>query len=225
MVLFFYFKRDEPSQNSFVAAVRSLLYQALSCDLVDGEMLMTYLFQEAFGPHRIALSRGSKARDLLAIALQAVQYKSGNIERPIYIVLDGLDECEPQEERGVLSKVQDVLKDVRNGGYNIRCLFVGQHDGPSDTELRNVPAIHLDTSSIGEDIDAYVSYYLTKKSAELLEREDLMNDILEDQGSDDSECDTTAFANRADRRECARRIITKAEGTPDSIVKSSEEFT
>ena len=86
-LVFFYCRYNDPRRNSFVAIVRSLVLQLLHQD----ESLLPYLFEVASSSGESILSAPSIAKELLEIAVRAFDQ--------VYIIVDGIDECEKAEKK------------------------------------------------------------------------------------------------------------------------------
>jgi hypothetical protein len=87
-------------------------------------------------------------RDLLETALKSSE--------KVYIVLDGLDECDPPEKKSIISWFQSVVASLPDTEFDsIRCLFISQDDGEIGKLLSKTPAIHINPDNTRQDIQAY----------------------------------------------------------------------
>jgi hypothetical protein len=143
---YFYCRYKDTQRCTFNAVARAILAQLLS----QNEDLLPYLFEKASTNGEVALESPILTKELLETALKSWE--------KVYIVLDGLDECDPHEKRAIVSWFQSAvaaLPDIELG--TIRCLFVSQDDGEIGKLLSKTPAIRMKPDDTKLDIQAYAT--------------------------------------------------------------------
>jgi hypothetical protein len=85
--VFFYCRNNDTRRNSFIAVARSLLLQLLHLD----ESIPSYLFDEASSSGDTTLSSPVIAKDLLEVSIKFFN--------KVYIIVDGIDECEKKHKK------------------------------------------------------------------------------------------------------------------------------
>ncbi|KAH7329590.1 hypothetical protein B0I35DRAFT_420512 [Stachybotrys elegans] len=130
-VLFFYCKHKEEGRDSFIGVARALLVQMLG----QRPYLLSLLYEKASTDSSVVLKSEAAAKDLMKLGF--CSYKQ------LYIILDGLDECDEVERREIAAWFQAVTDDLLGtGSCSIKCLFVSQHDKISGTDFKGLPAIN-----------------------------------------------------------------------------------
>jgi len=75
----------------------------------------------------------------------------------IYIIVDGLDECNREEEKKILDFLLSIVKVTQNSQQNsMQCAFVSQSDAVTAKALRDLPTIEITAQHNHEDIAAFV---------------------------------------------------------------------
>jgi hypothetical protein len=95
-VIFFYCRYLDSERSTFLGVARGLLSQLLSQD----DALLSYLHDKASTSGQTTLSTASIATDLLEISIK-------NCDK-LYVVIDGLDECERDERRQIVAFFEDL---------------------------------------------------------------------------------------------------------------------
>jgi hypothetical protein len=161
---FFYCKHKDAQRSTFNAVARGILAQLLR----QNEDLLPYLFEKASMSGEVVLESPALTKELLETAL-----KSSEI---VYIVLDGLDECDPQEKKAIISWFQSVATSLSETEFDsIRCLFISQDDGEIGKLLSKVPAISIKPDDTRVDIEAYAAIW----SKKIQDKFDLFDDRRE----------------------------------------------
>jgi hypothetical protein len=94
----------------------------------------------------------------------------------VYIVLDGLDECDAHEKRAIISWFQSIAAPLLDTELDsIRCLFISQDDGEIGRLLSKIPAIRIKPEDVRLDIQTYAAFW----SDEIQKKFDLTNDKRE----------------------------------------------
>ncbi|KAI0188850.1 WD40 repeat-like protein [Astrocystis sublimbata] len=143
-IAYFYFKQTEPNKVSHNNLLRALLLQLAEQD----STISDHLLGITSGIDAINLRSSQKLEGLVKTALESFSRS--------YIVLDGLDECAPEEAKKVLNWFLSLTDNGRTGAKTmLRVLFCGQRDGTLDKLLSDQPSISLEVPEHTEDINQY----------------------------------------------------------------------
>ncbi|KAF3915933.1 hypothetical protein AA313_de0205750 [Arthrobotrys entomopaga] len=160
VVVFFYFRRASKDDDSKTkdGMLRSLLAQLLDQD----DTLLEYLYQQlaSFGDNPVLTEQ---------LLEELAKYSLQRQER-VWLVLDGLDECDEvyeadkMESRCIIRWCEELLSSGSSHNHCVRIMLSAQRDGQIDRLLGHYPAINLDNSySHIYDIEEY-----TKSRASLI---------------------------------------------------------
>jgi hypothetical protein len=168
---FFYCKHKDSQRSTFNAVARAILAQLLS----QNEDLLPYLFEKASTSGEVVLESPALTKELLEIALKSSE--------KVYIILDGLDECDPREKKAIILWFQSVVTALPDTEPDsIRCLFVSQDDGEVGRLLSKIPAIRIKPEDIRADIETYATIWSKKIQGkfDLLDgkREDILKTVI-----------------------------------------------
>ncbi|KAH8690547.1 hypothetical protein BGW36DRAFT_411385 [Talaromyces proteolyticus] len=143
-VLFFYCKHGDQERNSFISIARSLLGQLLRYN----KDLLPYFYNSAVESDTKTLTSISVAQSMLSVAFKS---------RPrIFIVLDGIDECDPDEIKKIIPWFQKEVESINeNGSEGIRCLFISQDDQICRRFLKHTPTVKISSDDNAADIKFY----------------------------------------------------------------------
>ncbi|KAL4886207.1 hypothetical protein BJY04DRAFT_213739 [Aspergillus karnatakaensis] len=144
-IVFFYCKHDDAGRNSFISIARSLIGQLSRCN----KSLLPHLYQCATESEVGTLTSIGAAEDLLGLALRSIQR--------VYIVLDGIDECPPNQSRKIITWFQQQVESINNDSGDARCIFVSQDDQVCNKLLKNTPTLRISQDNNVDDIRAYCS--------------------------------------------------------------------
>lgn len=162
---FFYCKHKDSQRNTFNAVARTIIAQLLT----QNQDLLPYLFEKASTSGEIVLGSPKSIRETLETALKS----SGKV----YIVIDGLDECESQEKKAIIQWFQSVVAALPDHeSDSIRCLFLSQDDGEVGKGFSKTPAIRIRREDTKEDIQQYINIW----SKKIQEKFDLQDSKRED---------------------------------------------
>jgi hypothetical protein len=121
--------------------------------------LLSYLYENAAKNSkagRTTLSDTILANEILETALQSCGGKT------VYLVLDGLDECEREHRKDITKTFQNIIDSIPSSQFGkIRCVFVCQNDGPARRDLAMVPCIQIGMEN-KRDIHDYALYWSAK---------------------------------------------------------------
>ncbi|KAI8951873.1 WD40 repeat-like protein [Xylaria longipes] len=147
-VAYFYFKQKQPNKVSHNSSLRALLLQLVERD----SAISDNLFEKISSIDGVNLRSTKVLEGLVKTTLESYRIS--------YIVLDGLDECAPNEA----AKSVEWFLSLINGGLagtnsTLRVLFCGQRDGTIDKLLSDQSSISLEASGHVEDIRQYCRHF------------------------------------------------------------------
>lgn len=121
---FFYCKHNDNQKNSFVAILRGLLIQLA----LQNEDLLAYIYERCASSNEFTLESPNQLKELVELSLNSCEN--------VYIVVDGLDECEEAEEKKTAIWFRGmVAAAANNASKTLHLLFVSQRDGVLDSIL------------------------------------------------------------------------------------------
>lgn len=97
------------------------------------------------------------------------------------IILDGLDECTPVEERKIIGWLRSVIEPLNrlpNGRKGPRCVFVSQRDATSTKLLRDIPSLSITPTQNHNDILNFVALGGRRLQDKFLLSEDVRDNIV-----------------------------------------------
>lgn len=143
-VVYFYCRHNDPQRNSFLALAKSIIWELASHD----DMLVDHLFEVTTkGPESLQLRTQKFAGKLLETAINA----AGSV----YVVLDGLDECSPLEQKHIVLWFRKYFDSLVANSTPSRCVFFSQHDATTKSLFPKVPTLKITTADTRADIGAY----------------------------------------------------------------------
>lgn len=142
-VIFFYCKHLDKQRDTFTALARSMLVQLLK----QNEDLLSYLYGKCVSSGHISLVSAQLSRELLDIALKSVP--------KIYIIIDGLDECQPSERKAILSFFTSIIESTQPG--TLRGMFVSQDENDIRQLLQRASIVRLTEDDNKQDIRTFAS--------------------------------------------------------------------
>jgi len=128
-----------------MAVLRSILAQMLCTD----SELTAYLFEVASKSGSNTLDNEELAREIFDVAISA-------FDDPLYLILDGLDECPKAEKAPITSFFRSVVaaaNDRKPGA--LRCCFFSQDDNDMGGLLKGIPILTITSSHNKDDILNY----------------------------------------------------------------------
>jgi hypothetical protein len=103
----------------------------------------------------IVLESPVLTKELLETALKS--------SKNVYIVLDGLDECDAHEKRAIISWFQLIAALLLDTELDsIRCLFISQDDREIKRLLSKIPAICIKPEDVRLNIQTYAAFWSSK---------------------------------------------------------------
>lgn len=141
--------------------------------LLDDDLL-TYLYEQASTSGQKVLSTESVARDLLTTAIQSFE--------KLYVVLDGLDECDRDERKHIVSFFDDTWKALpQKDQDSLRCLFLSQSDNIARKDHANMSTLKISEENTRKDIRAYAgarSLEIKKRFALSADQQSMVEDKI-----------------------------------------------
>lgn len=142
-VAFFYCKDQDGHRNKFPSVAKAMLAQLLQ----QNPDILPYLFDECQKSCKVTLVSPKDCARILATVLQAVP--------KTFIIIDGIDECEPKERKVILEFFTSVINDDENERGKLRGLFVSQDLGDIRSALHTAEILRLTEEHSILDIQSY----------------------------------------------------------------------
>jgi hypothetical protein len=144
-VVFFYCKHKQTNRNSFLGVAKSLLVQMLT----QKPEILPHLFEKAALDIRPLISSSQTAQELLKIGF--------TLYEKLFIVLDGLDECEKADRDEIATWFQETIDTfTTTKSCFVKCLFVSQRDGIAFENFQYLQAVHIEKQN-QNDLREYAS--------------------------------------------------------------------
>ncbi|KAF7918225.1 uncharacterized protein EAE98_009837 [Botrytis deweyae] len=166
--IFFYCKYDDKQRDTFLAVARAMLSQLLK----QNEILLPYLYSECINSHSVSLVSHEMCTKLLEVCFETVS-KS---ERT-YLIIDGLDECEPLQRRILLSTLVSIVQKTLYPGM-LRLLIVSQNEPDIKRQLRQCSDLRLSSSCNRCDIEVYSRVWAEKIQQKFVVSDDTKTHII-----------------------------------------------
>lgn len=150
--MYFFCSKDnaEPERADPDSILRCLMRQASS--LPRGPPLHSELARRFELRHREADLSGKDATNIIIETIK---------DRPLtYIVIDALDECNPQKRVDLIRSLKTILADSKS----LVKIFITSRDNHGDItqEMNGYPAVCIDASQNKEDIEYYIRHSVQK---------------------------------------------------------------
>jgi hypothetical protein len=142
-LVYFYCLNGDGQRNSFLALTRSFLNQLFQMD----ESIVSHLYKTAISDSGSCLTIRKIAEELLDVCLKRIG--------PVYIVLDGVDECSELEQKAIISWLRKFVDNSTADAQPSRCLFLSQYDGSTKALLAGIPGMSITANDNKGDIEAY----------------------------------------------------------------------
>ncbi|KAF2661287.1 hypothetical protein K491DRAFT_748233 [Lophiostoma macrostomum CBS 122681] len=157
-VAFFYCRYQDPARNTFLSVARGLLWQLLQQD----EKLLPFLYEKASVCGQNMLSTVVLAKELLETALKN--------SPKLYLIIDGLDECDREERKTVVSELERVCESLpTDDADTLRCLFISQDDNPARKDFAKMSSLKV----TGRELEKDIRMYANARSLEIASKFDL----------------------------------------------------
>jgi hypothetical protein len=146
-VAFCYCKHQDPEKSTFISTLKAFLSQLI----IQQEHLLPFYCEEGISSGEIVLHSAKLCRKLLQYVLQ-------NIPKA-YLILDGLDECGPNERKLILEFFNEAINicDTTKPG-KVR-LLISSRDEPGIKKLLSLGiTVRITEQDTLEDIKNYVTH-------------------------------------------------------------------
>ena len=111
-------------------------------------MLLSYFYEQVYTSGDESLQSVELAQQMLTIALQKFI--------GVYVVIDGLDECQIKEKAIIHSWVSGYVQSLAQSDIDLmRCIFISQADNDCTKLLKRLPTITITNKDNESDITAY----------------------------------------------------------------------
>jgi hypothetical protein len=143
-VLFFYCRHEDKDRNSFVALARAMIGQSV----IQNDSLLPYVYEEAATSGEKPLQTLKRSQEILEKSLKSFDN--------VYIIVDGLDECQPREKKTIASWFHALVYSVsEDDGMKMRCLFLSQIDKETSRLFNGLPSLLIRTADLVRDIKTF----------------------------------------------------------------------
>ena len=139
-IAYFYCKYQDPSRNTFDAVSRGILAQLLH---QNEELLLPFVYECAAKSGENCLRSPTLAKEVLETVLISSE--------PVWIILDGLDECDLKETKKITTWFQN-LADLDPVFQRCRCLYISQDNGEMRKLLPKISKVQIQAQKSGPDI-------------------------------------------------------------------------
>jgi Cdc6-like AAA superfamily ATPase len=150
---YFYCKYGDQQRNSLGAILKALLTQFISRD----GSTTSYIYEECSKSNEAKIESLELLKRMVETTLEGV--------KKIWMIIDGLDECEKKERKKILAWVTTILKMEADGNSTrLRIFLVSQDEGDIRRNLpKSASSISLnDMPQHQEEIRSYTSRKLAK---------------------------------------------------------------
>ena len=142
-VVFFYCKNRDPLKRSFEAVARSLIAQLLKLNPVS----LDYLYQAAVESGERNPSAFKTYTDILK--------NISTTQDLLFIGIDGLDECEQEDRRLIISLIENLSKSL-SPQADVKFLLTSQRIKDLDDSLKSATRFDIRHHHVKQDIQNYV---------------------------------------------------------------------
>ncbi|KAI1128502.1 hypothetical protein F5Y10DRAFT_292051 [Nemania abortiva] len=161
---FIYCKHRDLNKNTFVSVMKAFLSQLLS----QQDHLIPFYYDEGIASGEVVLSSTKLCKKLLRYILQNIP--------EAFLILDGLDECEPDERKLILDFFKEVINlcDSARPG-KVRMLILSRDEPDIKKSLSAATIVRITRQDNLQDIERYIQHRaasIQKKFAPLLSDED-----------------------------------------------------
>lgn len=144
-VCFFYCKYMDSERDSFLRIARTILSQVL----LQNPDLLPYVIE-------VCAKSGSPTLNDVDLAERTLKICLKYCAR-VYVVLDGLDECESHVQKHIVSFFKTLVEAQPPDDVDkIRCVFISQHDHAAEKRLDGIPSFKFTGEQNFDDIKHFV---------------------------------------------------------------------
>lgn len=151
--IYFYCSYQDEQRKKFLSVARALIAQLL----LQNDTLLPYLHEQCLASGQASLVSSQLCEDILKTCLTTMG--------TVYIIIDGIDECDFPERKAILSFVTSLVANSATPG-KLRALFVSQDENDIKKLLRSCTVLRLTDDHNRSDIETYA----TKRSQEIQEK-------------------------------------------------------
>ncbi|KAF2116189.1 hypothetical protein BDV96DRAFT_645526 [Lophiotrema nucula] len=150
-VVFFYCRDQDNTRDTFISVARGLLTQLMQQD----DSLLSYFYEIASRSGQTTLSSPVLAKEILDTATK-------NCEK-LYIIIDGVDECEKEERKDLVSFLVSVWEALPiDEADSLRCMFISQDDSAARKDFSTMVALKITTNDVKHDIRSFARVWSLK---------------------------------------------------------------
>ena len=140
-VVFFYCKHEDKNRNSFVALARAIISQAVT----QNDSLLSYVYEEAATSGEKPLNTLKRSQEILGVALKSLD--------KVYLIIDGLDECPPNEKKIIAPWLQILVRSLsENNHAPMKCVFFSQSDKETGKLFKGLLSVPIRSADLNGDI-------------------------------------------------------------------------
>lgn len=167
IVLFFYCKSGDKEKDNFDSIGRTFLVQLLK---KNKDILMPYYYKCFSNSTEATLRTHSLIERLLQISI---------LNCPnVYIIIDGIDECERSERKKIAEWFRSLVEDSSNyRSDHVRVMFISQDDGIARKDFSDITTFKIESKHNSGDIKGYCQNS-AKAMQEKFELEDYEKDTI-----------------------------------------------
>lgn len=148
--IFFYCKHEDRARNSLTAVLRGFLAQLIHLN----PEILTYIHDECSKTSELTLETLEFLKRLVGYAMEG--------SKTMWMILDGLDECEKKEKKKILTWATDMVENEEHIG-RLRLLIVSQDEGDVRKSIRGRPTISLNEARVAPCMRKLFGLLLRKK--------------------------------------------------------------
>ncbi|KAL9110913.1 MAG: hypothetical protein Q9227_004528 [Pyrenula ochraceoflavens] len=148
---YFYCKDNDPAKSDASSVFKGLLRQLLR----ECRDLVPYCYEKRLSTGDVNMNSSHLAKQILDLFIRRMDH--------LYIIIDGLDECNVNERRAITSFLNEMVEkcDEYDPG-KLRVLFVSQDYVDIEKALANAKVLSLSPSDIESDLKGYVHKWSLK---------------------------------------------------------------
>lgn len=140
--IYFYCSYQDEQRRTFLSVGRALIGQLL----LQNDTLLAYLHEQCLASGQTSLVSLQLCEDILRTCLAAMG--------PVYIIIDGIDECDSAERKAILSLMTSLVANCTEPG-RLRALFISQEENDIRKLLRGCQVLRLTDEHNRSDIESY----------------------------------------------------------------------
>lgn len=145
---FFYCKNSDNQKNSFTAILRGVLVQLVR----QNEDLLSFVYERCASSNEVTLDSPALLKELVETSLRSCSN--------VYLVLDGLDECEVGEDKKTITWFIALVAIInKENSRSIRLLIMSQRTGILERLLAKASILSLEPQDHQDDIAIYSQHW------------------------------------------------------------------